>query len=198
MRLFKVFFKHCVIGFFMLLCCRSDWWLLCGWWMQRWLQRPGMRRVCGRRGSTRSFVARLRRCPADTWYAKGHDLAVAPRHRLQRMGAQMPPRLDSSFCTSDPKLSFKQNRKPFKNLTALHFFLHRFSSLNPYAKLWKRPNCRTEWPPQCRMNKMIYQSLAFELQFLCSVLKPSDLFKYHQKDQNWNQRILSFWETIFT
>ena len=122
MRLFKVFFKHCVIGFFMLLCCRSDWWLLCGWWMQRWLQRPGMRRVCGRRGSTRSFVAWLRRCPADTWYAKGHDLAVAPRHRLQRMGAQMPPRLDSSFCTSDPKLSFKQNRKPFKNLTALHFF----------------------------------------------------------------------------
>ena len=167
--------------FFMLLCCRSDWWLLCGWWMQRWLQWPGMRRVCGRRGSTRSFVARLRRCPADTWYAKGHDLAVAPRHRLQRMGAQMPPRLDSSFCTSDQKLSFFKT-KPKQTLNCSWIF-YRFSSLNLWARLWKRPNYKTGWwPPLCKMTKMIYQSQVFELQFVCkyllSVLKPSKYFSF--------------------
>ena len=45
-------------------------------------------------------MARLRRGPADTWHAEGHDLAVAPRHRLQRMGTKILTRLDSAFRTS--------------------------------------------------------------------------------------------------
>ena len=71
------------------------------------------------------------------------------------MGAQMPPRLDSSFCTSS--IRFHQTFFPFfqpwqskrggnfKKLNDFPFFF-RFSSWNLWVRLWNRPNCKTNCP----------------------------------------------------
>ena len=46
---------------------RSDWWLLCGWWMQRWLQWSRLRLRGAKRGDGLSFPAQ---------WEKGHIATI--------------------------------------------------------------------------------------------------------------------------
>lgn len=47
---------------------RSDWWLLCGWWMQRWLQWSRLRLRGAKRGDGLSFPAQ---------WEKGHIAIIS-------------------------------------------------------------------------------------------------------------------------